>query len=224
MKPRWILLSKELNTIASADDIVEACNSSFEQLVEIHSQDSDTVSIGDIMESLKTIEKRLKDFLFLTVEIDDGLKLISDYDDTKDTYVVLSVHDITNLSICNSIIPSMWYRPESLSDSPEEILHADNNHIPFITTLGDIMDLHYRDKKSIKRIIEILYKQKTDLDKSILITNHSMMSLADKEMRADKYLVTETIINNMSDYYKNLYTYYNKTIIDTINNINLISS
>lgn len=215
----------ENSNITSPDDIIDACVDTMYNIVDYYATDSDTVNVQDVVQSINNVKCRLEDFLFLTIELDDYLKLIKseDYQSDKDTYVVLSVHDLSNLTICNSIIPSIWYRYNENDKSSidiDEYLHASNNEIPLITSLGDIIMIRYRDKKAVKRIIEILYKQKTDLDLSLLRINDSLISLSAHDMTAEKDLVSETIIKNMSSYFENIKKYYNKTTIDTINNIN----
>lgn len=214
----------DTSNITSVDDIIDACVDTMHNIVEYYATDSDSVSVQDVVQSINNVKCRLQDFLFLTVEIDGHLKLIKneDYQKDKDTYVVLSVHDLSNLTICNSIIPSFWYRynEEESSIPIDEYLHASNNEIPLITSLGHILLIRYRDKKAVKRIIEILYKQKSDLDLSLLYINDSLISLSDQNMNAEKDLVYETIVKNMSSYFDNIRKYYNKTTIDTINNIN----
>ena len=215
----------ENSNITSSDDIIDACVDTMYNIVDYHATDSDTVNVQDVVQSINNVKCRLEDFLFLTIELDDYLKLIKseDYQSDKDTYVVLSVHDLSNLTICNSIIPSIWYRYNENDKSSidiDEYLHASNNEIPLITSLGDIIMIRYRDKKAVKRIIEILYKQKTDLDLSLLRINDSLISLSAQDMTAEKDLVSETIMKNMSSYFENIKKYYNKTTIDTINNIN----
>lgn len=208
--------------IRCAEDVVESCNSTFNDIIEYHSKDTEIVNVVNVMQSIQNIECRLEDLLFITINIDDDISIVEEDNEEYDNQVILSVRDLSNLTICNSIIPSIWYmyNGDKSSIPMDEYLHAVNNEIPFITSLGGIFEFRYKDKKIIKRIIEILYNQKIELSKSILYTNQSLFGLADKDMNAEKEFVYETIIKSMDYYYNNIKKYYNKTIIDTLNNIN----
>lgn len=204
--------------IDSVDIIIDACNESIDSIIDQITYEDGTVDASEAIEYLLGMEKRLEDFLMMTIEIDDGIKLAKEIEEDK-AYAILSIHDLSNLVVCNAIIPSIWYSDTSNIDT-EEILYAANHNLSFITTLGDMFNIPYRDKKTLKRVIENLYNMKMALRHAFIEMRLLIVDLADTNMVIEADLASETAKKSLSNLYNIFKLNYNEIILDIISDIN----